>query len=552
VKDADADLDLGSESSKIAARWAEGVGAKLSQTKVGSVTRAFSGTALLRVRATVAHDSYEQLVVSPCEPEDHRHTMTGDKGLGPVERIVRDPAALGVDITILQETGERDEAIAEFARFYEERREQEMEAAGDDARKRKKLDDDFTPRFDIVLAGLEGEVRRDVGVRVRYGYVDGGDYESEITVRPGTGEVLRVPETDLCAKSGHYAPKECLGECAISGAKVLQHLLVTSEFSSRTAQPEFVEHCELSGKRALADELEESALTGRRVASALLKQSAISGRRAEPEHFGACAFTKAEVLSNELAVSDISGKPYRADQTARSVVSGKTGHVLEFTTCHETRQTIARVEGETCSVTGRLVRPGVLETCAVTGKRALPSLLGTCQATGARVLSNRLVSSSVSSARLLQESAVQSTAGRFCLPTEAEACLWSGRRVHPDDLRACALTGLAIHADYVTRQSPPRLRPLAEMLDGLRHTADQDNIWDRVAQRLTRALKGGTCRIEAATLSPSKQRLATCAESKTMLGLRVHQVGAVYDLIDDTIIGRLAEGKRRGGGWLAR
>jgi hypothetical protein len=53
-------------------------------------------------------------------------------------------------------------------------------------------------------------------------------------------------------------------------------------------------------------------------------------------------------------------------------------------------------------------------------------------------------------------------------------------------------------------------------------------------------------------LSPSKQRLATCAENKTMLGFRVHQVGAVYDLIDDAIIGRPAEGKRNGSGWVAR
>jgi hypothetical protein len=90
------------------------------------------------------------------------------------------------------------------------------------------------------------------------------------------------------------------------------------------------------------------------------------------------------------------------------------------------------------------------------------------------------------------------------------------------------------------------------MLDGMRHNADQCEIWDEIAQRLNRAMKGGKCRIEAAILSPSKQRLATCAESKTMLGLRVHQVGAVYDLIDDAIIGRLAEGKRNGSGWVRR
>jgi hypothetical protein len=90
------------------------------------------------------------------------------------------------------------------------------------------------------------------------------------------------------------------------------------------------------------------------------------------------------------------------------------------------------------------------------------------------------------------------------------------------------------------------------MLDGMRHNADRDEIWDKISRRLNFALKGGKCRIEAAILSPSKQRLAACAESKTMLGLRVHQVGAVYDLVDDAIIGRLAEGRRNGRGWLGQ
>jgi Helicase conserved C-terminal domain len=275
----DADLNPGPESESLASRWAERVGATLREAKVMAVTRAFNGTALLRVRATVAHDSYEQLIACPCEGNDHRQTQKGHGGLGSVERIIRDPAAIGIDIAKLREAGERDEAIAEFARFYEERREHEMEAAGSDARKRKKLNDDFSPRFDMVLAGLEGEVRRDVAVRVRYSYASGGDYVSEIIVRPGSAEILHAPEIELCAKSGCYAPKECLGECVVSVAKVLKHLLVKSEFSDRPTQPEFMERCELSGKRALADELEESAVTGRRTASALLKQSAASGAR---------------------------------------------------------------------------------------------------------------------------------------------------------------------------------------------------------------------------------------------------------------------------------
>jgi superfamily II DNA or RNA helicase len=548
----DADLNPRAGCEKLAAQWAAGVGAMSKETKVTAVTPAFTGNALLRVRATVAHDSYEQLVSCRCEAGDHQKTTEGEVGLTPVERIVRDPGTLGIDTAKVSEAGERDEMISEFRRFYEERRGEEVEAASDDTRKRQKLYDDFTPRLDMSLVGLEGEVRRNVAVRVRYGFGNGGDYESEIVVRPGSGEILQAPETDLCCLSGHYVPTECLGECVVSGAKALKHLLVKSEFSDRVAQPEFMERCELTGKRALPDELEESTVTGRRVASILLKRSAVSDARAEPEHFGACAFTKAEALNSELAVSELSGKPYRVDQLATSAVSGKTGHISEFTTCYETRQMVARSEAETCEVSGKVVRPGVLETCLATGKKVLPSMLASCQATGVRALKSRMVTSSISNAVMLRDKAIQSKARQFCLPTEVETCLWSGRRVHPEDIRACALTGLPIHIDYVTPQAPARLRPLVEMLDGMRHNVDQGEIWDKIAQRLNLAMKGGKCRIEAAILSPSKKRLATCAESKTMLGLRVHQIGAVYDLVDDAIVGRLAAGKRNGSSWIGR
>ena len=390
----DEDLNPKGAVERLAAEWVARAGAKGRGAAVTAVTPAFNGMAILRVRATVAHDSYEQLVACRCHGDDHHRATQGDSGLTPVERILRDPTVLGLDLAKLGEAGERDDAIAEFSRFYEDRREEEIRAAGGDARKRQKLQDDFTPRLDMVLVGLEGKVRRDLTVRVRYGYEGGGDYESELTVRPATGEITKQPETEMCAISGHYAPKDCLAECAMSGARALKHLLVKSDFSDRFVQPEFIERCELSGKPALPDELEKSAVTGRRAASALLKQSAVSGARAEPEHFGACAFSNAEVLKSELGVSEISGKPYRLDQSATSAASGKTGHVQEFTQCYETRQTIARTEAETCAISGRAVRPGVLQACAATGKRVLPSLLGTCQVSGARVLKVRLVISS--------------------------------------------------------------------------------------------------------------------------------------------------------------
>ena len=55
----------------------------LKETKASAVTAAFTGNALLRVRATVAHDSYEQLISCCCEGDDHQQTSKGDAGLSP-------------------------------------------------------------------------------------------------------------------------------------------------------------------------------------------------------------------------------------------------------------------------------------------------------------------------------------------------------------------------------------------------------------------------------------------------------------------------------------
>ena len=87
----DADTNPRAECEKIAGRWVGGMGAILKEIEASEVTAGFTGNALLRVRATVAHDSYEQLVSCPCDPADHLQTSKGDAGLFPVERIVRDP-----------------------------------------------------------------------------------------------------------------------------------------------------------------------------------------------------------------------------------------------------------------------------------------------------------------------------------------------------------------------------------------------------------------------------------------------------------------------------
>lgn len=544
----DLDQNPSKESEDIARRWVLSFGGTPKIVEVEEGRRCFEGTALVRVRATVAHDSYERLVEVYCSPVEH-YAQVGRTDLGPLPRTIENPSTLGINIDRLVDAAKLDGAISEFSRFYLERRGQEIQSAGNDERKRKKLEDEFTPRLDMTLVALEGRLHRKLKVKTQYKFEVEFEYHSFLTIMPHTGELIDPPEFGLCARSGKTVPKTCLKQCQISGAVVLQHLLTQSEISSRLALPEFTVICSLSGKRILKDEAELSSVSGRLVTGSLLKTSALSGKRAEPEHFGKCEFTQSEVLNIELAISEVSGKHYRVDEQARSAVSGKMGHKQEFIICHETRQLMIMAEAEQCDVTGHYVRPGILETCAITQKRVLPSELERCAVTGKRALKRLLVTSSLSEARILEEVAVRSATGKFCAPVEAKTCLWSGQKFHPDDLRICALTGLPIHFKFATTDTNPRIQPLVDLLDGIKRTADEPQLWTIVTAKVAAMLGKGRCRVEAAILSPDKRHLAVCTEVRTLLGLRVHQVGLVYAIDDHSVVGRVAQGHRTPEGW---
>lgn len=544
----DLDQHPAKESEELAARWVLAFGGTPKAAEIEDVRRCFEGTALVRVRATVAHDSYERLVEVSCSPAEH-HALVDRSGLGPLSHTIENPIAIGINIDRLADAAKLDEAISEFSRFYLERRAQEMQAAGGDERKKKKLEDEFTPRLDMTLVALDGTLHRQLEVKAQYRFDAESEYLSMLTVTPHTGELVDAPELGLCARSGKTVPKTCLKQCQISGAVVLQHLLARSETSSRLALPEFTVLCSLSGKRVLKDEAELSAVSGHMVASSLLKTSPLSGKRAEPEHFRQCEFTKAEVLDTELATSEVSGKRYRVDEQIRSAVSGKTGHKQEFLICHETRQPLTVAEAEQCGVTGKHVMPGILESCAVTQKRVLPSELLRCAVTGKRALKRLFVTSSLTEARILEEVAVRSATGKFCAPVEAKPCLWSSRKCHPDDLRVCGLTGLPIHLQFATANSNPRLQPLVDLLNGIKRTADEPQLWDAVTTKVAAALGRGRCRVEAAVLSPDRRHLAVCSEVRTLLGFRVRQAGLVYSIGDHSVVGRAAQGRRTSEGW---
>ncbi len=544
----DANRDTPAESQKIVSRWVASFGGTARVSAIKNVHRCFDGRAVVRVRASVAHDSYERLVEVPCSSTAHRKEI-GQSGLAALPRLIEDPKSIGIDVDKLIAAAEADESISEFSRFYLERREQEVKAAGGEERKRKKLEDDFTPRLEMTLVALEGAVHREIDVSALYRLDAEIDYKSILTVKPHTGEILSGPAMSRCRKTGKNVPATCLARCEISGAEVLRHLLAQSETSGRLALPEFTVLCGLSGKRVLKDEVDISAVTGRLVSRQLLKTSAVSGKRAEPEHFGRCDYSNAEVLNTELAISDLTGKRYRNDEQMRSAVSGKTGHRSEFVVCHETRQPLATSEAERCEVTGNYVRPGMLKQCEITQKRSLASELSQCSASGKRVLKTLLVASSVTGVPVLETLAVRSLSGKHCLPIEARPCAWSGRKPHPEDLRVCELTGLPIHVQFATDGGHPRLQPLVDLLDGINHTTDLGELWERIANNVCVALGKKRCRIEAAILSPNRLRLAVCVEVRTLLGLRVQHAGVVYAVDSQAIVGRIANGQRTSRGW---
>lgn len=472
----------------ITKRWVESFGASFRTMDVQDVSRCFTGKALIRVRATVAHDSYEQLVEVECASNEHFSFVT-KTGLEPIGDQIENPTSIGALSKKLSEKAIQDPNILVFCRFYTERREQEIVSAGSDVRKKKKLEDEFTPRLEVSLVGLEGTVHRDLKTQVSYRFDPDGQYKSSLTITPSLNKVA-APEMDKCMKTGKMVPRDCLNQCEITKQIALRHLLAQSEISERFAFPEHTVLCAFSRKRVLVDEAENSAVTGEMVVKKFLKTSLLSGKRAEPQYFGICEFSRSEVLESELAVSQISGKKYRIDEQLKSVVSGKTGHKQEF------------------------------------------------------------ISSSVSSAPLLEEEAIRSIIGNFCSPLEARPCLWSGRKCHPEDLNDCELTGVSIYSEYLSAQIPLRLESLFNLLNGTRKKSDKPELWPAISSYVSTSLKGGKCKVEAAESSPDGTNLAVALEVKTWVGLKVRHVGLIYSLQDNANIGRIVTGKRGDKGWI--
>ncbi|MEL7280003.1 MAG: SNF2-related protein [Pseudomonadota bacterium] len=529
--------------------WVAEFNAKAISVEAESVATCFDGDALLRVRATVAHDSYERLLTIKCQGNEHRNISDG-RALKPIDRVLNDPQVIGLERARLVSAIGRDRGLAEFCRFYLERGVEEVKSAGEDERKKQKLTDDFTPRLTVTVVGVSGDVSREVDANVRYSLAGGGNYKSTVKVRPRDGKVLLAPNLQVCEVSGSLAPEDCFNICDVTGKRALEHLMRVSQISQRTALSEHFVECSFSGKRALIEETEKSGLSGQVIASKFAVQSALSGVRGEPNFFSECEFTGEIVLQEELSKSEVSGKQYRKDEQLVSAFSGTVGHKSEFKECFETSAPITAEEAIRCEESGELVRPDRVEQCSESGKVVRASLLHECSVSNAKALNEYVVESSVSQRPLLRKLGTKSILGEYCRPDETEKCSWSGRLSHPSDISICELTGTRVHATNISEKPYKALEPLMQALTAERKVADLTEDWPEFQKMFESRLRKGKVEIESATASSGNNVVVVCAAHKTAFGMLTRYIGAVLDRDEGKLTGRVPSGKRKANSWI--
>ncbi len=176
-----------------------------------------------------------------------------------------------------------------------------------------KVESDFCPVVFADITAIQGSVYEGGVVTVHFELDGKHEYIVELDAVPVTGQVLKEPARELCAATGRYVPVSCLGVSAVSGKRVIGHLLAF------------------------------------------------------------CEVTNAAVLEQELLTSNLSGKRFRCDQKAVSG-SGMVGHLSEFVVCAITRDIILPSEAGTSQVSGRQVRKELLRRSQKPPGRVAPRM----------------------------------------------------------------------------------------------------------------------------------------------------------------------------------
>lgn len=433
--------------------WCDGIpDAEFESFAIKDSLRRMAGGVVCRIKAANGVDSLEKLLRIDAKSNEHDPPESDVTNASPIvsEQLSADAAFDGIE-SFIDASATRDSDIGEFCRFYEARRSEEVGKAGDDARRRHKVETDFAPKVFVDVVAMSG-LRYDI-VRASVSFLLDKEhrYEANLELIPATKKVLSEPERRTCSITGRSLPNSCIGTCIVSGKIATAHMLLKSAVSGRLAMPEFTLRCDVTGDTLLHDEAWKSDVTGRTARINLFAKSPLSGRKGLKEEFDTCGFSHSRVLRDELLVSEVSGRQFRRDQVARSAVSGRSGHESEFITCEESSDTILPEESRSSAVSGAVVRQDLLVT-----SQKPPHRLGlrretvACAATGLTLLSDEVIASAVSGKQIDKEMALKSDlSGEPGLPEEMVRCAVSSQLLLPRETDVSSISEMRVRNDLL-------------------------------------------------------------------------------------------------------
>lgn len=483
---------------------------------------AFVGQLTCRASLAVEHDRLEKLVTVPIqtgvfaevEPTLEEEVVScEDCSPSQFGEHIRDVVAKAI-------VDEQD--LSKFARFYSQRLAEELQKAphpGLQDRVRKQ----FSPRVASDAVGVLG-VRYallQVSTKIR---IDGqGPYSADYEFISGPldrGRVSSTSEWIACQETNRTVPVSATGVCAVSGTRVLLHLLLRSAVSGRLALKKHMVSCELTGAVLLPDELEVCSVSARRVRKDLLETSEVSNRAALPSEYVQCEFTGSRVLPDELIESAVSLKKFRKDQAETSSLSNRIGHMSEFVTSVLPEGRLACDEAFKSDVSGTWGATSLMIQSAMPpGRLGLPSE-GVCsEVSGKLVLSDEVQLSEAS--------------GKPALPEELETCAFTHARCLPSEIQISEVSRLKFRNDQIGRSS---LSGRTGHVTEFRVSVDPDGILavDEVEQSAVSGQWAQIGRLITSELPPFRRALASEVIASAASGRRFLRNEVLRSSISDS------------------
>ena len=426
---------------------------------------------VVRAQASNGVDRYEKLIRVGTAPSG----QSAANRPFPVKtaRLRKDelPAAL---VAAVEAAVNDDEDIGSFLDYYDEKHRCEVERAGKDATRLRRIAANYTNRLVSKVVAAEGIHHTAATLRVRYTIDGKGDYASDFTIDTLGWRITAGPELVSCEVSDRSIPIEASGRCAVTGTVACRHFLERSGVSERYVVPEKAVTCEATGITLLPDEAGVSDYSGRTVDRRLLKMSTMSERLGLDDEMTSCGFTNASVLLDEVVPSAISGKPIRRDE-AVDLGEGRFAHHSELARCEVTgRQLPPELLGQS-DYSGKTVDKTLLTASAIPPHRlGIETEFVTCSISGQRVLEDEVVRSVVSGRPCLPALAARSDrSGSVGLPEEMVVCSLSGRTLLPgetvrSDISGAVIeTGHEIHSAIGGRIGTPAEATTCELTDSV-------------------------------------------------------------------------------------